>query len=85
MTRKYWIRIDKLEGFETRFCITLLPFYYRKTPQMMRKMAFVSQRSFASERDAVIEVRALLGNVMIFKRDRGDRLCASLTLKADDV
>ena len=84
MTRKYWITIAKDQDLETRFRITLRPFRYRKTPSTKRAMTFVSQRSFATQRNAVHEARRLFGTVMIFKKDRQDRLCASLTLKTSD-
>ena len=63
MTRKFWITIAKDEDLDTRFRISLLPFRYRKAPATMSKLAFVSERSFASERDAIERARAVFGNI----------------------
>ncbi len=83
-TRKYWITITKDEEFETRFHISLLPFRYRKAPATMMKLAFVSQRSFDSERDAITAARSLFGNIMNFQR-KGDQWCAAFNLDASDL
>jgi hypothetical protein len=48
-------------------------------------MTFVSQRSLSTERDAVRDARRLFGMVMIFKKDRQDRLRASFTLDTADA
>ena len=85
MTRKFWITIAKDEDFDTRFRISLLPLRYRKAPATMRKLAFVSQRSFGSERDAIEEARAVFGNILTWKRNRPDQLRASFNLNATDL
>jgi len=85
MTRKFWILIIKDEEFETRFRISLLPFRYRKAPMTMRKLAFVSQRLFGSEKDAVRSARAAFGHILKWERDRTGHLQASFNLKATQI
>jgi hypothetical protein len=68
MTRKFWIAIIKDEEFETQFRLSMLPFRYRKAPATKRKLAFVSQRRFASERDAIREARTVFGHILIWKK-----------------
>jgi hypothetical protein len=85
MTRKFRVTIAEDEGIATRFRISLLPFRYRKAPATMRKLAFVSQRSFGSERDAIREARGLFGNVLKWERNRANHLCASFSLNATDL
>ena len=85
MTRKYSITIAKDQDPDTQFRITLSPYRYGKAPRTKRAMTFVSQRSFSTERDAVRDARRLFGMVMIFKKDRQDRLRASFTLNTADA
>ncbi len=85
MTRKFWITITKDEEFETRFHLSMLPFRYRTAPATMRKLAFVSQRSFGSERDAIKEARAVFGNILRWKRSGVDTLRASFELNATEL
>jgi hypothetical protein len=85
MTRKFWIEIAKDEDSETLFRISLLPFRYRKAPGTMRKLAFVSQRSFGSERDAIREARAVFGNILTWKKRGADKLRASFNLNATEL
>ena len=68
MTRNFWIAIVPDEDLETRWRISLLPYRYRKAPKTKRKLAFVSERSFASERDAIVEARTVFGNVLVWER-----------------
>jgi hypothetical protein len=85
MTRKFWITITKDEELENRFRISVLPFRYRKAPATMRKLAFVSQRSFGSKRDAIKEARAVFGNILIWKESGVDTLRASFNLNATEL
>jgi hypothetical protein len=84
MTRKFWVTIAKDDNLETRFRISLLPFRYRKAPMTMRKLAFISQRSFGSEREAIRAARGLFGNILKWERNRTNQFCASFNLNATD-
>jgi hypothetical protein len=70
-SRKFRIYVARRDGSE-RFSIAILPFRYRKNPTTIKRLAFLSERSFVSEAEAQNEARWLFGT-LAWKKTSGTK------------
>ena len=84
--RQYWVHIVPPEQRgrkgTTGFTVALLPGRYRRTPLRVKPMAFVSERSFATQTEAQQEADWLFGRLDWKLTKSTSQLRASVRLSA---
>ena len=61
MTQKFWVYVVLAPDKQDEYTIALLPFRFRKRPATMKAFAFVSRRTFRSQKRAKQKAKWLFG------------------------